>query len=241
MLKIIAVIPCRYASTRLPGKPLRSIAGKSLIQHIYENVVKMKLFGKIIVATDDERIKKEVESFGGNVMISDNAHPSGSDRVAEIAHSIEADIVVNIQGDELFLGKEELTELLNCFQENSTSVATLAHPLYEKTEITNPNRVKVICDRQGNALYFSRSVIPYLRSDKKFTYLGHIGVYAFRKNALMKFAELPQSKLEKVEKLEQLRLLENGMKIKVIITEYQGFGIDTENDLLEAEKLLRVI
>jgi len=238
MLKTVAVIPCRYASTRLPGKPLRTIAGKSLIQHIYENVLKMKLFVQVIVATDDERIKKEIESFEGNVVISNNAHPSGSDRVAEIARSIEADIVVNIQGDELFLGKEELTELLNCFQESSTSVATLAHPLYEDTEITNPNRVKVICDRQGNALYFSRSVIPYLRTDKKFMYLGHIGVYAFRKNALMKFAELPQSKLEKAEKLEQLRLLENGMKIKVIITEYQGFGIDTEDDLTEAEKLL---
>jgi len=241
MLKIIAVIPCRYASTRLPGKPLRTIAGKSLIQHIYENVLKMKLFVQVIVATDDERIKKEVESFEGNVVISKKAHPSGSDRVAEIARSIEADIVVNIQGDELFLGKEELTKLLNCFQESSISVTTLAHPLYDEAEITNPNRVKVICDRQGNALYFSRSVIPYLRSDNKFNYLGHIGVYAFRKNALMKFAELPQSKLEKAEKLEQLRLLENGIKIKVIITKYQGFGIDTEDDLIEAEKLLRNI
>ncbi len=198
----------------------------------------MKLFAQVIVATDDERIKKEVESFGGNVVISSKAHLSGSDRVAEIARSIEADIVVNIQGDELFLGKEELYELLNCFQESSTSIATLAHPLCDEAEITNPNRVKVICDRQGNALYFSRSVIPYLRSDKNFNYLGHIGVYAFRKNALMKFAELPQLNLEKAEKLEQLRLLENGIKIKVIITKYQGFGIDTEDDLIEAEKLL---
>jgi len=238
MLKTVAIIPCRYASTRLPGKPLRRIADRTLIHHIYENVSNTQLFEEVIVATDDERIFKEVESFNGKVVISDKGHLSGSDRVAEIARSIDADIVVNIQGDELFLGKKELSELLECFQENSTSIATLAHPLCDEAEISNPNRVKVICDKESNAIYFSRSVIPYFRSDEKFNYLGHIGVYAFRKNALLKFAELPQSTLEKAEKLEQLRLLENGMKIRVIITDYQGFGIDTEADLAEAEQIL---
>jgi len=241
MLKTVAIIPCRYASTRLPGKPLREIAGKTLIHHIYENVMDTQLFSQVIVATDDERIVKEVQSFNGEIVISDKEHLSGSDRVAEIARSIETDIVVNIQGDELFLGKEELSELLKCFQDSSTSVVTLAHPLFEQTEIANPNRVKVVCDKKSNAIYFSRSVIPYLRSDEKFNYLGHIGVYAFRKNALMKFAEFPQSKLEKTESLEQLRLLENGIKIKVIVTEHQGFGIDTEEDIKAAEKLLKNI
>ncbi|MDP8314126.1 MAG: 3-deoxy-manno-octulosonate cytidylyltransferase [Candidatus Celaenobacter antarcticus] len=238
MLTIVAIIPCRYASTRLPGKPLRKIAGKTLIHHIYENVLNTQLFEQVIVATDDERIVKEVESFNGEVVMSDKGHPSGSDRVAEIARSLDADVVVNIQGDELFLGKNELSELLKCFQENSTSVATLAHPLCGEAEIFNPNRVKVVCDRQGNALYFSRSVIPYLRGNEKFNTLGHIGVYAFRKNALINFAECPQSKLEKAERLEQLRLLENGIRIRVVVTDYEGFGIDTEADLAEAEKLL---
>lgn len=238
MLRSIAIIPSRYASIRLHGKPLRKIGSKTLIHHIYENAINTELFEQVIVATDDQRIAKEVESFHGNVAMSDTIHPSGSDRIAEVAQNLDADIFVNIQGDELFISKNALQPLLQCFEASDINVATLAHKLIDKRDIENPNRVKVVCDNFDNALYFSRSVIPYQRSNEGYTYLGHIGVYAFRKNSLMQFTKLPQSALEKMEKLEQLRFLENSIKIKVIITDYSGFGIDTEEDLIEAELLL---
>ncbi len=240
-LRAIAIIPCRYDSKRLPGKPLRKILDKTLVQHIYENIKNGDLFEQVIVATDDPRIVNEVKSFNGIVKLSSKKHPSGTDRIAEIASEIDADVFVNVQGDELFMTTEVLKPLLACFDENKISVATLAHELKDNEEINNPNRIKVVCDSNGNALYFSRSVIPYPRAKYSLTYLGHIGVYAFRKDTLMKFAELPQSWLEKIEKLEQLRLLENDIKIKVIMTNYKGFGIDTEEDLEKAEKLLKNI
>ncbi|HEX37360.1 MAG TPA: 3-deoxy-manno-octulosonate cytidylyltransferase [Candidatus Cloacimonetes bacterium] len=237
----VAIIPSRYGSTRLPGKPLRKIAGKTLINHIYNNIRNSKLFEDVIVVTDDERISDEVKSFSGIVKISQKQYNSGSDRIAEIAQDINAELFVNVQGDELFISKYALQSLLSCFEDKNIQVATLAHELTNNEDIENPNRVKVICDQDGDALYFSRSVIPYKRGDENYTYLGHIGVYAFRKEALIRFSKLKQSTLEKVEKLEQLRLLENNVKIRVNVIDYKGFGIDTEEDLSKAEKLLKNI
>jgi len=237
--KVVAIIPARYNSTRLPGKPLRKINKKSLIQIIYENVEKTGLFSEVIVATDDTRIFDAVKAFGGKVEITSSKHKCGTERVAEIAKKLDADIIVNIQGDELFITKEPLNKLIHAFSEPDVSVATLIHPISNYEEIKNPNRVKVIFDKDDFAIYFSRLPIPYQRidSDIKFQYYIHIGVYAFRKDALQIFASLPQSKLEKVEKLEQLRLIENGIKIKMVKTDYIGFGIDTEEDLKEVLEL----
>jgi 3-deoxy-manno-octulosonate cytidylyltransferase (CMP-KDO synthetase) len=234
MKKVIAIIPARYSSSRLPGKPLRKINNKPLIQIIYENIRKTGLFSDVIVATDDSRIFDVVKSFGGNVKLTASYHKCGTERVAEVARKIDADIIVNIQGDELFITKEPLNKLIHAFSEPDVFVATLIHPISDYKEIKNPNKVKVIFDKNNFAIYFSRSPIPYLRGKTNLQYYGHIGVYAFRKNALLTFASLPQSMLEKAEKLEQLRLIENGFKIKVVKSDYIGFGIDTEEDLERA-------
>ncbi|MBN2017763.1 MAG: 3-deoxy-manno-octulosonate cytidylyltransferase [Candidatus Cloacimonetes bacterium] len=239
MLSSVAIIPSRFASTRLPGKPLRKIRDKTLIHHIYDNVIKTRLFDIVVVATDDERIANEVKTFHGTVFVSEKIHSSGTDRIAEVAASMDADVFINVQGDEVFINKHTLEPLINSFENENVHVATLAHEIVDIEEVQNPNRIKVICDINGYALYFSRSAIPYNRRNKSYSYLGHIGVYAFRKNALMRFAQLPQSNLEKTEKLEQLRLLENGIPIKVIVTDYSGFGIDTEEDIKEAELMMR--
>ena len=237
----VAIIPCRYDSKRLPGKPLRRIHYKSLIHHIYDTISETKLFDQVIVATDDERIYDEVTSFGGIVTKSQKKHNSGSDRIAEIAQNIDADLFVNVQGDELFMTGDAINSLLSCFDDKKVNVATLAHKISNTEDIENPNRVKVVVDENGNALYFSRSVIPYKRSEENYTYLGHIGVYAFRKETLIKFSKMQQSTLEKIEKLEQLRLLENNIKIRVNIIEFTGFGIDTAEDLIEAQNKLKNI
>ncbi len=239
MKNVIAIIPARYNSTRLPGKPLRKINNKPLIQIIYENIRKTRLFSDVIVATDDIRIFDAVKAFGGKVEITSSKHKCGTERVAEIAKKLDAVIIVNIQCDELFITKEPLNKLIHAFSEPDVSVATLIHPTTDIEVAKNPNRVKVVIDKNNFAIYFSRSPIPYQRidSDIKFQYYIHIGVYAFRKDALQIFASLPQSRLEKVEKLEQLRLIENGIKIKVVKTDYAGFGIDTEEDLKKALEL----
>ncbi|MEA2103064.1 MAG: 3-deoxy-manno-octulosonate cytidylyltransferase [Candidatus Cloacimonadota bacterium] len=238
MNKIIVIIPARFASTRLPGKPLKKIGNRSLIQKIYESVAEMELFHKIIVVTDDERISKEVKNFGGEVFFSTQPHYSGTDRIAEVAEKIDAEIFINIQADEIFITKNPLEELITAFQKQETSVATLIHPLNAKDDIENPNQVKVVFDKNDFAIYFSRYPIPYNRNQENIQHWGHIGVYAFRKDALMQFATLPQSYLEKSEKLEQLRLLENGIKIRVVKTDYFSFGIDTPEDLERARKML---
>jgi len=237
MKKVIAIIPARYNSTRLPGKPLRKINNKSLIQIIYENIRKTRLFSDVIAATDDSRIFDVVKSFGGNVKLTASYHKCGTERVAEIAKKLDADIIINIQGDELFITKEPLNKLIQAFSEPDVSVATLIHPISNSDEIENPNRVKVIFDKNNFAIYFSRSPIPYLREKTNLQHYVHIGVYAFRKDALQTFASLPQSRLERAEKLEQLRLIENGFKIKVVKTDYAGFGIDTEEDLKKVLEL----
>jgi 3-deoxy-manno-octulosonate cytidylyltransferase (CMP-KDO synthetase) len=239
MTHSIAVIPARYASTRLPGKPLRKIRKKPLIQIIYENVMGTGLFEEVIVATDDNRIFDTVQSFNGKVEMTSSHYSCGTERVAKVAQNREVDVVVNVQGDELFIDNEPLQQLLNAFDTDEVKVATLIHPITDYSIINDPNRVKVVFDIQDNAIYFSRSPIPYY-CDKNSTqkFFRHIGVYAFRRDALLQIASLPQSYLEKIEKLEQLRLLENGIKIKVVKTNYSGFSIDTEEDLKKSANIL---
>ena len=240
-MKTIAVIPARYDSTRFPGKPLALLLGKPIIQHVYQKVVDTKLFDDVIVATDDQRIFDTVIQFDGKVMLTSKKHQSGTDRVAEICSKIECDVVVNVQGDEPFISKEPLEKLVEVFKDEEVEVASLMHKI--TAEIDSPNFVKVVCDINSNALYFSRSVIPFVRNpESPITnpgYFKHIGVYAFRKEALQKFVRLSQSKLEEAEKLEQLRLLENGVKIKMIETDYTGIGIDIPEDLQKAEKIIQ--
>lgn len=242
-MKVIAIIPARYDSTRFPGKPLAKLGSKTIIQHVYNRTSDTGLFAEVIVGTDDQRIFEEVAAFGGKVTITSKTHKSGSDRIAEVCRKMEccydADIVVNIQGDEPFISKEPLVKLINAFSDNDVEVASLMHIM--KKDVADPNNVKVVCDKLGFALYFSRSAIPYKRDktkELKPDYFKHIGVYAFRKETLFEYVALPQSKLEQIEKLEQLRLLENGIPIKMIETEYKGIGIDTPADLEKAKLLL---
>jgi 3-deoxy-manno-octulosonate cytidylyltransferase (CMP-KDO synthetase) len=234
---IVAVIPARYASTRLPGKPLQLLAGLPLIQHVYQKVQAAGIFGKVVVATDDQRIRDAVLSFGGAVEMTSPEHTSGSDRIAEVVAEMPTDIVVNVQGDEPFITTAALQTLVDQFQNKTVQVASLMHPMQK--DFANPNRVKVVCDKEDFALYFSRSLIPFHRQQEaNQSYFQHIGVYAYRKQALLEFVQTKPTVLEKIEKLEQLRFLENGIKIKMAQTDYKGFGIDTLEDLKAAEKLL---
>jgi 3-deoxy-manno-octulosonate cytidylyltransferase (CMP-KDO synthetase) len=242
-MKVIAIIPARYDSTRFPGKPLAKLGSKTIIQHVYNRTSDTGLFAEVIVGTDDQRIFEEVAAFGGKVTLTSRSHNSGSDRIAEVCRKMEcckdADIIVNVQGDEPFITKEPLVELVNVFSDKDVKVASLMHIV--KKDVADPNTVKVVCDNNGFALYFSRSVIPHNRDKtKEFKpeYFKHIGVYAFRKEILFEYVALSQSKLEQIEKLEQLRLLENGISIKMIETEYKGIGIDTPTDLIKAKLLL---
>lgn len=235
-MKALAVIPARYASRRFPGKPLALLKGKYLVQQVYERVKASCLFEEIIVATDSAQIYAAVKEFKGSVAMTSSEHKSGTDRVAEVCREKDFDIVVNVQGDEPFIEKSVLEQLLESFQDPAVQVASLMHPL--NSAINDPNIVKVVTDKASYALYFSRSVIPFNRDNEAFEYFQHIGVYAFRKKALEDFVSLPEGKLERLEKLEQLRLLEHGRKIKMIKTDYTGFGIDTQADLKRAEAIL---
>ncbi|MCF7792582.1 MAG: 3-deoxy-manno-octulosonate cytidylyltransferase [Candidatus Cloacimonetes bacterium] len=240
-MKAIAIIPARYDSNRFPGKLLAKLGNKPIIQHVYERAVKTGLFDCVVVGTDDQRIYETVDSFGGKVSLTSKKHQSGTDRIAEVCLKLEcckdADIVVNIQGDEPFISSKPLRNLIASFDNENVQVASLMHEISK--DIENLNKVKVVCDKANFAFYFSRSVIPFDR-DKNQTpqYYKHVGVYAFRREMLFKFVDMPKSKLEEIEKLEQLRLLENGIRIKMIETEYEGIGIDTPEDLEKAEKLL---
>lgn len=241
MNKIIAVIPARYNSTRFPGKLMEILGNKTVISTTYENVVATHLFDEVFVATDSEIIFDEITKNGGKAVMTRN-HETGSDRIAEAITNIDCDIVVNVQGDEPFLKTEPLKQLIEVFKEDfnkEISLASLKIKLKEKEEIENPNNVKVITNNDGFALYFSRSVIPFQREISSETvYYKHIGVYAFRKNALLEFTKLPMKQLEIAEKLEQLRYLEYGKKIKIIETDFIGIGIDTPEDLEKAKKLI---
>lgn len=236
MMKVIAIIPARFDSTRFPGKPLVKLGNKYIIQHVYEQAKKSGLFAEIIVGTDDQRIFEAVKGFGGKVTLTSKKHKSGTDRVAEVCTKLfcckDADIIINIQGDEPFITEKPLKKLIEAFDDPEVMVASLMHKT--SADIENPNVVKVVCDENNNALNFSRIPSP----EPQIINYKHIGVYAFRRKTLFEFVKLPESKLEKIEKLEQLRLLENGYKIKMVLTFYKGFGIDTPQDLEKAEKLL---
>ena len=236
-LKSIIVIPARFASTRFPGKPLVNLRNKPIIQHVYDAVKGLGL--PVIIATDNEIIEKSVKAFGANCVLTSPDHQSGSDRIAEVIKELDYDLIINVQGDEPFIQIEPLKELIQAFNDKSVDVASLMHKLTSLDEINNPNNVKVACSKNNYALYFSRSSIPFNRDgNEEATYFKHIGVYAYRKQALLDFVKLPMGKLEKVEKLEQLRFLENEYRIKMIETYYRGIGIDTPEDLVKAELLI---
>lgn len=241
-MKIIAVIPARYEASRFPGKLMQMLGEKTVISTTYDNVVETKLFDEVFVATDSEIIFNEIEKNGGKAVMT-GQHETGSDRIAEAVQNIDCDIVINVQGDEPFLKTEPLKQLIQVFHEDENkeiSLASLKIKLAEQKEIENPNNVKVITDLNGFALYFSRSVIPYHREKSVNTeYFKHIGVYAFRKEALLKFSQLAMTPLEKLEKIECIRYLEHGMKIKMIETDFVGVGIDVPEDLEKARNILK--
>lgn len=241
-MKIIAVIPARYASTRFPAKLMQDLGGKTVIRRTYEAAVNTNLFDDVFVVTDSDLIFDEIISNGGKAIKSIIEHESGSDRIAEAIENMEVDLVINVQGDEPFINKEPLEELITIFKNDSekkVDLGSLMFQITDKEEIKNPNNVKVITDQQGFALYFSRSVIPFPRDENAgVRYMKHIGIYAFRKQALLDFYHLPMLSLEASEKLEQLRYLEYGKRIKMVETTHGSIGIDTEEDLEKARKLL---
>ena len=238
----IAVIPARYASTRFPAKLMQDLGGKTVIRRTYEAAVATGLFNDVFVVTDSALIYDEIVRNGGKAIMSIREHESGSDRIAEAVANIEADIVVNVQGDEPFMQREPLAELLEVFKddvEKKVDLASLMRRITDRAEIENPNNVKVVTDKHGFALYFSRSVIPHLRdANAAADYFQHIGVYAFRKQAILDFAQWPMGKLEAAEKLEQLRYLEFGRRIKMVETQHISIGIDTAEDLEKARGLI---
>ncbi len=228
---VIGVIPARYKSTRLPGKPLLGISGKPMIQQVYEHAKKSKYISDLIIATDDARIYKCVLGFGGKAVMTSGKHKSGTDRICEAVKKIKADIIVNIQGDEPFIDYKNIDKAIEpLLTDNNLNISTLAIKMMNNKEIADPNKVKVVFDKSGNALYFSRSAVPYNRDNIKTDHFKHIGLYVYRKSFLMKYKNLKQTKLEVAEKLEQLRILEHGVKIKVIITNKDSFSIDTGED-----------
>jgi 3-deoxy-manno-octulosonate cytidylyltransferase (CMP-KDO synthetase) len=240
-MKVIAVIPARYASTRFPGKILANQTGKYLIEHIYEQACKAGLVEKIIIATDNENVQKAARTFGAEAVMTNPRHQSGTDRIAEAVMDIDCDIVINIQGDEPEIPPENIDRTARLLLDNpKAQMATLASPLNGSDEIANPNIVKVVIDDNDYALYFSRASIPYDRDNKDNpkpeNYLRHIGIYAYRKDFLTKLTKLPQSSLEKLEKLEQLRALQNGYNIKIGKTSHQSEGIDTPEQYAEFVK-----
>jgi len=241
-MKKIALIPARYAATRFPGKLMQMLGSKTVIRHTYDNTVAAYLFDEVIVATDSDIIYNEIVSNGGKAVMSKKEHESGGDRIAEAVADMDVDIVVNVQGDEPFVQKEPLEKLLKVFdgeEGKNVQVASLMQVLKEQKFIEDPNYVKVAVDRNMNALFFSRSVIPYPRNaENAVTYYEHIGIYAFRKQALINFTNWPVTPLENAEKIECLRYLEYGVPIKMIVTKYMGVEIDTPEDLARAAKLL---
>ena len=238
-MKIIALIPARYEASRFPGKLLQDLGGKAVIVQTYEATVNTNLFDAVYVVTDSKLIQKEIIKNKGQVIFSKTLHETGSDRIAEAVANLntDIDIVVNVQGDEPFVNKKILQKLVDVFKEKNADkidVASLIFPLTDVDEITNPNNVKVVVDDNNFALYFSRAPIPYPRDTNEAYYYQHIGVYAFRKDALLNFTKLQMSSLEKAEKLENLRFLENGMKVKMVLTQEKSIGIDTPEDLEKA-------
>ena len=243
---IVGIIPARYASTRFPAKPLIDIAGKSMIQRVYEQAKKAKLLEAVYVATDDIRIKNHIETFDGQVLMTSVAHESGTDRCCEAAEKLDfcPDIIINIQGDEPFINPQQIDDLAHVFQQKTaTQIATLIKKITDAKELFDENKPKVVINERGEALYFSRQAIPFLRQEakenwlSKQTYYKHIGIYAYRFDVLKQITKLPVSNLEKSEKLEQLRWLENGFSVQTAVTEFESMSIDTPQDL---EEMLRL-
>lgn len=244
-MKFIAIIPARYASQRFPGKPLAMLCGKPVIQRVYEQA--SKVLDDVYVATDDDRIFQAVEDFGGKAVMTSPNHKSGTDRIEEAIEKIggDWDVIVNVQGDEPFVAKSQLETICHCFDDASTQIATLGKAFTSMEAVENPNSPKIVVDNQGFAMYFSRSIIPFVRGKEKddwiahYPFLKHLGIYAYRKEVLREVTRLPQSSLEIAESLEQLRWLQNGYKIKVGTTDVETVGIDTPEDLDRAEKFLK--
>ncbi len=244
-IKILGVIPARFASTRFPGKPLTIINGKSMIQRVYEQASKSNSLSKVVVATDDERIATEVERFGGEYIMTAATHQSGTDRCAEVAAQLpDFDIIINIQGDEPYINPEQIDLLASCFEQNDVEIATLVKSINDVEELFNTNIPKVVLDNQQNALYFSRQTLPYLRneaSDKnwinQYNYVKHIGIYAYKKEVLSQISKLKPSGLELAESLEQLRWIENGYRIRTKLTTHETIAVDCPDDLEKIKRL----
>jgi len=244
MMRVVGIIPARFESSRFEGKALAKIGGKSIIRRVYEQAKKARILSEVIVATDDERIKKEVEEFKGKVVLTSPSHPTGTDRLADVAKEIEGELVVNIQGDQPFIEPVMIEEAVEPLIKDPTIVmGTIMQRMTLDKDLSNPNIVKVVADQSGFALYFSRSLIPYPRNGKDFPVYKHIGLYAYRKDFLLKLSSLPPTPLEERESLEQLRALDYGYKIKVVKTRVKysalgGLSINTKEDLKEAEERL---
>lgn len=244
-MKILGIIPSRYGSTRFPGKPLIDIDGKSMIQRVFEQAKKSTLLNEVVVATDDDRIFNHVKKFGGNVVMTSNKHESGTDRCAEVVEKLveKYDVVINIQGDEPFIDPIQITQLCNCFNDEKTDIATLIKKIKSTEDLLNENKVKVVKSNADFAIYFSRNPIPFVKEEakenwlKKHTYFKHIGIYGYRLEALQKITKMPLSVLEKAERLEQLRWLENGLHIKVAETQLEAIAIDTPEDLKKIKQV----
>lgn len=243
-MKVVALIPARFDSTRFPGKMLATLGGHSIIYRTYRATLDTGLFDDVRVVSGDDNILSEIQNHGGKVFRSTKEHDCGSDRIAEAAETLDADIIINVQGDVPFITKKPLSSLIEVFRndpDQEIDLASLRKKIIDPASIQNPNHVKVICDRQGCALYFSRHPIPYARDDYQATYYRHIGIYAFRKEALLDFYNASPTPLELAEKIECIRYLENGKKIKMIETDYQGIEIDTQEDLIRAQAYLESI
>jgi len=244
-MKIFGIIPARYGSTRFPGKPLALLAGKPMVQWVYERASQAELLSEVIVATDDQHIFDAVKKFGGRVVMTRVDHPSGSDRIAEVAATSDAEIIVNIQGDEPLIKPAAIDLGVKILLDHpAAQVGTLVRPIRDAADLRNPNIVKVALAQDNTALYFSRSAIPFCRGAQtdaewlqQHTYFKHIGLYIFRREMLLQFVKWPLGVLERVESLEQLRLLEHGVKIHVVVTEYEARSVDTEEDLEELCKM----
>lgn len=240
-MKILCVIPARYASTRLPGKPLKDVAGKPMICRVYDRASQAKTLSGVVVATDDERILRAVEDHGGRAMMTAKDHPTGTDRLAEVAEAYpDVDLIINVQGDEPLIEPSLIDELGRAFDGDAElQMATVMTPMEDEAEQKNPNNVKVVTDKNGCALYFSRSLLPYPRNDAGTPVYKHIGIYAYRKDFLLAYAKMAPTPLERTESLEQLRALENGYKIKCIRTNARFVGVDTPEDLAKVNEIYR--
>jgi len=241
-MKVVGVIPSRYSSTRLPGKPLKDICGKSMVQRVYERAKQSKLLDEVIVATDDKRIVEEVEKFQGKAVMTLVNHSNGTSRIAEAIKNLNVDLAINIQGDEPFIRFEMIDELAEILmKDDDILMATLCYELHDKNKFKDENVVKVVCDTYGNALYFSRSLIPFPRREINFKVYEHIGIYGYRKSFLQEFVKLKDTPLSIIESLEQLKVLEYGYKLFVAETkyDYNALSIDTQEDLEEARRIIR--